>query len=88
MKMKKRFLLALFTLVIVIAIAATVNMNLKSSDETQLGLTLNNIEALADTESSCPKANYCEYTDSFGSKCSVCCPGKNQKCNIYGCTCG
>jgi len=85
-KMKKNFLLALFTLVIVIV--ATVNVNLKGSDGTQLSLTLKNIEVLADVESSCPEDCYCEYTDSTGGKCSVCCPGKNQRCNSFGCKCG
>jgi len=89
--MKKNFLLALFTLVIVIV--ATVNVNLKGDNGTQLALAMKNIEALADGETGgnntkdCP-GGYCDYTDSFGNKCTACCPtGKDPKCNSFGCEC-
>lgn len=51
------------------------------------GITLVNVEALAQNEKNCPGGS-CTFKDSFGNECTTCCPeGKDPKCNTFGCSC-
>ena len=87
--MKKKIILGFAVLAIAAVAAFNVNLNTNQKSDMSL-LALANVEALADGEinpSNCP-GGYCNWSDSWGNKCSACCPtGKDPICNSYGCEC-
>jgi hypothetical protein len=85
--MKKYFLGG--TAILAITAVAAINVSLGAKNNDFSVVSLANIEALADENnaSNCP-GGYCSSTDSFGDKCSACCPGgKNPKCSFGSCEC-
>lgn len=88
--MKKKVLLSLSTLLLLVFIAVGVNIK-QDKNTLMMNLTLSNIEALATPEGGnakdCPGGS-CSYTDSWGNKCTACCPdGKDPRCTSSGCEC-
>jgi hypothetical protein len=78
------------TAILFIAVVVVMNVNLGLKSNKLSGVSLTNVEALAEEGNSaqnCP-GGYCSYSNSFGESCSACCPpGKNPKCNSSGCGC-
>jgi hypothetical protein len=86
--MRAKILSSIAALAIIVIALWNVNLNLHAND--LFGISLANVEALAEWEANtrdCP-GGHCNYSNSQGESCSACCPvGKNPRCCSGDCGC-